>query len=315
MNLLVGLIAQEHHDSLDIGPLVSSDLVLFSPSVFHTKVNESEISFIFLAVPNDAQALEACDAVLVLVDGSTGISPTQMLMWSSASDLSIPRGVLAVNSVGTRADFDEVVAIAERVLDDDVLVRFMPIVSDDEKQLVGQFDILTGQILSRVDNEFTSRPGDPEHMQLTFDRREDLVETLTHFSEGDALLDAMQAGLPTNTPGLERAFLADDIVAVTAIDDGVGLPVLHDWLVARQPRWVPSVEQDSNFVDATDSAMRVGLGISVGIARTWGPSSHELQCTCTFDVNTPCLVSCESITLGQSLTEEGHTVVLFAPEF
>ncbi len=315
MNLLVGLLAQDHHDPAVIGPLVADNVALHSPQVFHVRLAESEITFICLTSQDDFLVLEACDAALVIVDGLTGLSPVQMNLWSKACDSSIPRGVLSVNSVGTRADFDEVVAIAERVLDDDILVRHMPIVSDDESTLVGQFDILTGQILARDANGFMSRPGDPEHMQLTFERREDLVETLTHFSEGEALIEALIAGMPTNTPGLERAFLADDIVAVTAIDNGVGVPVLREWLAARKPRWIPSVDSQGVISDASNSPTRVGLGISAGLARTWGPHTHELQCTCSFEFDTPCLVACGSAAPGHTFTESGQMSKLFAPEF
>jgi len=327
MNLLVSLIGQDHHVASDIGPLIAGNVAVHSETTFHLPRPGAEITFIIVAAETHMACLESSDAALILIDGQTGLSPTQLELWSMVSDMSIPRGVLAYNSVGTRADFDEVVAIAERMLDDDILVRYMPIVSEDESELVGQFDILNGQIITWHNTIVESRPGDPEHMQLTFERREDLVETLTHFSEDESLIEALSAGMPTNTPGLARAFTADDIVSVTAIDNGVGVPVLSEWLDARRARWVPSVTildtdisaeinvELNTTVNATDSVYRVAIGIDAGIARTWGPSDKKLSCDCEFDVNTACVVTCDALTIGQSLAEAGVRVELVAPSF
>jgi hypothetical protein len=90
--------------------------------------------------------LESCDAFVASLDGAAGVDPKIVEFWSSARDVTLPRHILAFNVVNGRADFDELCAIASRVLEPDLLVRYLPIDSDDELSLTGVYDILTSEI-------------------------------------------------------------------------------------------------------------------------------------------------------------------------
>ncbi len=315
MNLLVTVIAQEQHTAGILTPLLGNECVVYSSQIAAMTSATREIGVVVATTADATLIIDACDAVVLVVDGETGLSPLQLENWLHAVEMSVPRIVVSYNAVNTRADFDEVVAIAERMLAEDILVRYLPVVSDDESALVGQFDVLTGDIVDHTTGQSIRRAGDPEHMQLTYERREDLVETLAHFSDDDTLMMALESGMPMNTPALERAFTGDDIVTVIAIDNGVGIDALTLWFEARTPRWEPNIERDGEIATLEGLNHRIGYGITNGIARTWGPSHEVLECSCSFDIDSPVLVACESIAQGQSLYTPGHQVSLTAPAF
>jgi len=128
----------------------------------------------------DQRILDSCDAFIASLDGAAGVDPKIIELWSFARDVTLPRHILAFNVVGGRADFDELCAISSRVLEPDLLVRYLPIDSDDELSLTGVYDILTSEIHAFIDGRWITKGADPEHIAITSSAREDLFDQLAY---------------------------------------------------------------------------------------------------------------------------------------
>jgi len=269
--------------------------------------------------------IEATDALLMILDGERGLDPASVEVWNRAIDHSIPRHLGAVRAASGRADFDELVAIALRVLEPDVLVRYLPIESEDDESFVGQYDLLTGDIHDCTNGRPDIRHGDPEHVALTADRRDDLFEELAHAGLADEFLDIHLQGLPVSIPGLVTAWSDDSIVAMTALDDGVGVHILQQWFSGIAPRWIPSVDSQDVSGSVTETRARLGVGIGPGLVRMWGePSAVESlelvqqdhkTVLLTVDVQTSGFLMASGVEAGQTVRMLGTHDVVLVPRF
>jgi hypothetical protein len=218
----------------------------------------------------DARILESCDAFVASLDGAAGVDPRIVEFWSSARDATLPRHILAFNVVNGRADFDELCAIASRVLEPDLLVRYLPIDSDDELSLTGVYDILTSEIHALMGGQWVTRAADPEHISITSSAREDLFDQLAYLGLDDSTLANHTSGLPISVTKLETAWLHPDVVTITPIDDEVGVNTLSNWISILKPVWVPILNVADTSCDAFEATERVGISITEGFARMWG---------------------------------------------
>ncbi len=225
-----------------------------------------------LAVPY-SQLVEslalASDGVVAIIDGNVGVSPALIDMWRSLVDWNVSRHIAVIGSANGRADFDEVVAIADRVMEESMLVRYLPIDNDDSTNLVGIFDVLTSEMHVLDDGKITVRSSDPEHVQLTNDKREALIEDIAHYDPSDALVTAFEGGMPLSIPALEQAWINPDIVSVTPIDNGVGAQVVAAWMSTLINRWSPVIHEGDTSIAVDEVSETVGIGVSRGIARIW----------------------------------------------
>ncbi|MBV5267094.1 MAG: hypothetical protein JZU67_00945, partial [Burkholderiaceae bacterium] len=121
----------------------------------------------------DARITQSCDALVVALDGSTGVGPETFILWQQARDQSLPRHFLATNTVHGRADFDELSAIAIRTMEPDLMIRYLPIDSDDESSLAGIYDLLTSEIQTGTAPDWITVSADPEHIAITSTAREE----------------------------------------------------------------------------------------------------------------------------------------------
>jgi hypothetical protein len=218
----------------------------------------------------DPRILESCDAFVASLDGSAGVDPKIVEFWSSARDFTLPRHILAFNVVNGRADFDELCAIASRVLEPDLLVRYLPIDSDDELSLTGVYDILTSEIHALIDGQWVTKAADPEHIAITSSAREDLFDQLAYLGLDDSTLENHTSGLPISVTKLETAWLHPDVVTITPIDDEVGVSTFSNWISILKPVWVPVLNVADTSCDAFEATERVGISITEHLARMWG---------------------------------------------
>jgi hypothetical protein len=223
----------------------------------------------------DARILQSCDALVVALDGASGVGAKAIEVWELAKDLTLPRHILAFNVVHGRADFDELCAIASRTMEPDLMVRYLPIDSDDELSLTGVYDILTSEIHAIVESAWITQPADPEHIALTSSAREDLFEQLAYLGLDDATLQNHQSGLPISVTKLESAWSHPDLVAITPIDDGVGAQIFGAWLNLLNPVWVPTQVQGELAIDVTQTSEYVGVAITEELARMWGEAADH----------------------------------------
>jgi hypothetical protein len=223
----------------------------------------------------DLRILESCDAFVASLDGAVGVDPKIVEFWSSARDATLPRHILAFNVVNGRADFDELCAISSRVLEPDLLVRYLPIDSDDELSLTGVYDILTSEIHALIDGEWVTKAADPEHIAITSSAREDLFDQLAYLGLDDSTLENHTSGLPISVTKLETAWLHPDVVTITPIDDEVGVNTFSNWISILQPVWIPVLNLGDTSYDALEATERVGISITDEFARMWGSENDS----------------------------------------
>lgn len=218
----------------------------------------------------DPRILESCDALVVALDGSTGVGPETFKLWHLARDQSLPRHFLATNTVHGRADFDELSAIATRTMEPDLMIRYLPIDSDDESSLAGIYDLLTSEIQTGSPGNWITKSADPEHITITSAAREDLFDHLAYLGLDDATLENHRAGLPISITKLESAWFHPDVVSITPIDYQIGIRVFSDWVSRLTPHWLPSVVSGEDTSDVLHTTERIGLAITETLVRMWG---------------------------------------------
>jgi hypothetical protein len=271
----------------------------------------------------DPRILDSCDAFVASLDGAAGVDPRIVEFWSNARDVTLPRHILAFNVVNGRADFDELCAIASRVLEPELLVRYLPIDSDDELSLTGVYDILTSEIQALIDGQWVTKAADPEHIAITSSAREDLFDQLAYLGLDDSTLENHTSGLPISVTKLELAWLHPDVVTITPIDDEVGVSTFSNWISNLKPVWVPILTVDNNSCDAYEATERVGTSITEGVARMWGFDEgsvlfEKVNGTLTpvtiIESNQVALASAD-LTPGSTISTEKSKANLVAPTF
>ena len=75
--------------------------------------------------------LRAADAALFVVSAVDGVDGATRMLWEECAAVGMPRAVVVTKLDKDRADFDEAVAICQRVFGDGVLPLYLPLVADD----------------------------------------------------------------------------------------------------------------------------------------------------------------------------------------
>ena len=240
---------------------------------------DSTTSFVFLHEQNFVwEVLEASDSIIYLVDAAVGISPQSIESWKKASDLDIPQLIVATNLFASHTDFDEIVAIAQRVFSPEILVRYLPMADDAETHVVAQFDLLRNEILLSPSDTTQNAHPDPEHLELTADQRDSLIESLAYSGLSDSALTMFQSGILPSTSELERCWSSELPNSAMSLDTDSGLEQIASWLKLVPTRWEPVVESDDHQTHVSTPDF-YGYGITSQIARYWGsiPDSVELS--------------------------------------
>lgn len=268
------------------------------------------------------QLLERSDAVVFVIDAELGVSPKSIDLWKQVAELDIPQIVVATNLFATHTDFDEVVAICNRVFDPDLLIRFLPMSDDNETEIVGQFDLLLNRILDYSSETEVHTVPDPEHLELTTDQREALIELLAYQGLSDGLLEMYQSGIKPTTEQILGCWLDRPQKTVIALDRLAGLTQVTDWLNSIDYRWLPFPESDDHDTHSQFPSF-YGFGVSRGLARYWGRIPTEIEISGANDQTeilthvkpfTSCLIS-DEIDDGDILHLPGKPIELSFPIF
>ena len=271
----------------------------------------------------DIRILDSCDALVASLDGAAGVDPKIIEFWTAARDVTLPRHILAFNVVNGRADFDELCAIASRVLEPDLLVRYLPIDSDDELSLTGVYDILTSEIHALIDSGWITKAADPEHIAITSSAREDLFDQLAYLGLDDSTLENHAAGLPISVTKLEAAWSHPDVVTITPIDNGVGAETFSNWLATLSPIWIPILTDGEVTCEAYEATQRVGIAITENLVRMWGSdddtslfekSNDVFSAITVVETNQVALLSID-LNPGSTIAANNSGAVLVAPTF
>ena len=132
--------------------------------------------------------LEASDAALFLVSAEVGIVSADLEKWRLARDLYIPSLVIICDLLASEIDFEDMSAIASKMLDP-VVTPFLVLHGEDGKP-AALIDLETLEIVDYSSGVAIDRAADPEHIELVAEFREEYIEALE-----DAGVDSFAAGL------------------------------------------------------------------------------------------------------------------------
>ncbi len=180
--------------------------------------------------------LRAADAALFVVSAVDGLDGATALLWDECASIGMPRAVVVTKLDQPRADFEESVAVCQRVFGEGVVPLYLPLHDEgagDEDDVAGVIGLLSLQLVDYSGGARAVRDADPEHRELVDGRRSDLIEAIIQESEDDALMDRYLAGEQVGTdilvPDLERAVARGSFYPVLPVVATTGVGV-HELL-------------------------------------------------------------------------------------
>ena len=162
--------------------------------------------------------LRSADAALFVVSAVDGVDGATRMLWEECAAVTMPRAVVITKLDKERADFDEAVAICQRVFGEGVLPLYLPL-ADDAGTAAGLIGLLSQKVIDYSGGERTERAPDDEHLPLIEAARSALIEGIIAESEDETLMDRYLAG-----EEIDLKVLIEDLE--TAVARGSFYPVL-----------------------------------------------------------------------------------------
>jgi elongation factor G len=162
--------------------------------------------------------LRAADAALFVVSAVDGVDGATRMLWEECAAVTMPRAVVITKLDKERADFDEAVAICQRVFGDNVLPLYLPL-ADDDGTAAGLIGLLSQKVIDYSGDARTEREPDAEHLPLIESARAALIEGIIAESEDETLMDRYLSG-----EDIDLKVLIEDLE--TAVARGSFYPVL-----------------------------------------------------------------------------------------
>jgi elongation factor G len=162
--------------------------------------------------------LRAADGALFVISAVDGVDALTSSLWEECATVGMPRAVVITQLDRPRADFDEAVAICQRVFGDGVQPLYLPMHADDET-VGGLIGLLSRRVYDWSSGDRVERDPDPEHLPLIDNTRSALIEGIIAESEDETLMDRYLAG-----EDIEQKVLIADLE--TAVARGTFYPVL-----------------------------------------------------------------------------------------
>jgi elongation factor G len=184
--------------------------------------------------------LRAADAALFVVSAVDGIDGTTQLLWEECAAVGMPRAVVVTKLDLPRADFEETVAVCQRVFGEGVLPLYLPLAKDDGTA-GGLLGLLSQRVFDYSSGQRVERDPEPEHLQLIEGTRGALIEGIIAESEDETLMDRYLDGdeldLKTLVSDLETAVARGSFYPVLgmASPSGLGTVELLDAMTAGFP--------------------------------------------------------------------------------
>lgn len=185
--------------------------------------------------------LRGADGALFVVSSTDGIDAATSRLWDECEVVGMPRAIVVTNLDRDRADFDETVAVCQRLFTGNVLPLFLPIHADDGG-VIGFIDLLDEQIWHWSTGDLTVVPAEDRHLELIESERSALIEAVMTESEDELLLDTFIAGQHVDvgllTTDLERAVSRGNfhpVVGHAETDFGIGAHLILDLIVRGFP--------------------------------------------------------------------------------
>jgi elongation factor G len=184
--------------------------------------------------------LRAADAALFVVSAVDGVDGATRLLWEECAAVGMPRAVVISKLDQARADFDESLAVCQRVFGEGVLPLYLPVHGEDEG-VAGLIGLLSQQIFDYSGGSRVARAPDPEHLDLIQEQRNALIEAVIQESEDDSLMDRYLSGEEVSTdvliPDLEKAVARGSFypVLASAAPTGIGTAEILEILTQAFP--------------------------------------------------------------------------------
>ncbi|MGZ6791685.1 MAG: elongation factor G-like protein EF-G2 [Mycobacteriales bacterium] len=137
--------------------------------------------------------LRAADAALFVVSAVDGVDALTVQLWHECAAVGMPRAVVVTQLDRPRADFDDAVAICQRLLGDGVHPLYLPMHGDDDA-VAGVIGLISQRVHDWSSGDRVERDPDPQHLPLIDNLRGDLLEAIIAESEDETLLDRYLAG-------------------------------------------------------------------------------------------------------------------------
>ena len=183
---VINLVTGARNDSCNIFPIVGLVVVstqiypLIKPDLKVCVVGKSSgeiIDYFKLSqVP-----LEEADGAIFIVSAIDGISASDVEIWNSARELYVPSLVLISELSNGETDFDDMSAIAGRMLDP-VQTPFL-VLHDDAGNPTALINLETLKLSDYSSGARIERDSDPEHKVLVFDFRKEYLEAIEEFGQ------------------------------------------------------------------------------------------------------------------------------------
>jgi elongation factor G len=184
--------------------------------------------------------LRGADAALFVVSAVDGIDGATRMIWEECAAVGMPRAIVVSKVDRDRADFEETVALCQRVFGDGVLPLYLPLHTDDE-HVGGVIGLLSQQVYDYSGGSRVERAPDPEHLPLIAEARNALIEGIIAESEDETLMDRYLGGEDIDTKvlvdDLETAVARGSFypVLVTSATTGLGMTELLEVLTSAFP--------------------------------------------------------------------------------
>jgi len=203
--------------------------------------------------------LRGADAALFVVSAVDGVDGTTRMLWDECAAVGMPRAVVVTKLDLQRADFDETLAVCQRVFGEGVQPLYLPMSADDGSP-AGLLALLSGRVFDYSSGERVVRDPDAEHVTLVQSARSALIEGIIAESEDETLMDRYLAGedldVKTLIDDLERAVARGTFfpVLATCALTGLGMPELLEVVTAGFPSPVEHPVPPVTTVDGRPAA-------------------------------------------------------------
>jgi elongation factor G len=156
--------------------------------------------------------LRGADAALFVVSSVDGVDGATAKLWDECEFVSMPRAVVVTNLDKERANFDETVAVCQRMFTGGggVLPLFLPLHGDDDV-VAGFIDLLDEQLWDWSSGSVEVRDSDERHKELIETERGSLIEGVVTESEDEDLMERFIGG-----EHVENDLLAGDLEKAVA---------------------------------------------------------------------------------------------------
>ena len=161
--ILAGHSSSQPRELLDDFELSQAEVIVEESSEF------AEIDF------------NACDAFMLVINAKTGVSGAMIELWNRVSDRQIPRMILVNGLELSEIDFDDIVLIINRVLEN-VVTPYL-VLHDEVGEPSGLISIADGLVHDYSGTEEINYKADDELLNLVTEFREELMLALSEMDE------------------------------------------------------------------------------------------------------------------------------------